>query len=139
MSIAQLNIVTSSSSKGIDGGTDEETLDEVPAWDPEAFLISCCIASKGNPGTPETYSSSVEFPPSLLLEPLELVLVSYWYSSMAFSRLSLDDNFLEKIKKPKRREKREYLALRLVKATDARKFLNEALDEECQRMKILEM
>ena len=50
------------------------------------------------------YSSSVEFPPSLLLEPLELVLVSYWYSSMAFSRLSLDDIFWKDQKTYKTRE-----------------------------------
>ena len=73
-------------------------LDEVPTWDPEAFLISCCMASKGNLAALETYSSSVEFPPLLLLEPLELVLVSYWYSSMAFSRLSLDDIFWKRSK-----------------------------------------
>ena len=54
---------------------------------------------------------------------------------MVFSRLSLDDIF-EKIKeKPKRREKKEYLALRQMKAMDARKFL----DEECQRRKFSEM
>ena len=58
---------------------------------------------------------------------------------MVFSRLSLDDIF-EKIKeKPKRREKKEYLALRQTKAMDVRKFLDEALDEECHRRKISEM
>ena len=55
---------------------------------------------------------------------------------MAFSRLSLDDIFFEKIKeKPKRREKKEYLALRRTKAMDVRKFLDEALDKECQKGK----
>ena len=82
---------------------DGEMLGEVPAWDPE---ISCCMASKGNLGTLETYSSSVEFPPSLLLEALELVLVSFWYSSMAFSRLSLDNSFFGKGKKKNLKDER---------------------------------
>ena len=52
------------------------------------------MTSKGNPGTPEVYPSSVELPPlllwlELLLEPL--YPVESWYSSIAFFVPSLDE------------------------------------------------
>ena len=67
---------------------------------------------QGNPGTPETYSSSVEFSLLLLLKPLELSLVEFssllssWYSSMAFSKLSLDDIFEKNSKRNLKDERR---------------------------------
>ena len=61
---------------------------------------------------------------------------------MAFSVLLLDeeiaifDIFLKKLEKPKRRGKREYLALGQTETMDAKKLLDEALDDECQRRSV---
>ena len=62
---------------------------------------------------------------------------------MAFSVLLLDEEMAiseislkKKLEKPKRRGKREYLALGQTETMDAKKLLNETLDDECQRRNV---
>ena len=62
---------------------------------------------------------------------------------MAFSVLLLDEEMAiseislkQKLEKPKRRGKREYLALGRTETMDAKKLLDEALDDEYQRRNV---